>query len=144
MHRQLNLNLRTDHAKERNAKDKVLSVNVGWQLEPRRWAAKNEAKYIMKQPVKAEDNLWKRLYNDHSQAYERMIQCEDYHSNLLTALNEIHPLQQASVVEFGAGTGRITRQLLPIIKTFKPLILHQQWSTSPSTNLTSPAGQIGC
>ena len=45
-----------------------------------------------------------------------MIQCEDYHSNLLTALNEIHPLQQASVVEFGAGTGRITRQLLPIIK----------------------------
>jgi hypothetical protein len=29
------LNLRTDHAKERNAKDKVLSVNVGWQLEAR-------------------------------------------------------------------------------------------------------------
>jgi hypothetical protein len=27
--------LRTDHAKERNAKDKVLSVNVGWQLEAR-------------------------------------------------------------------------------------------------------------
>jgi hypothetical protein len=24
-----------DHAKERNAKDKVLSVNVGWQLEAR-------------------------------------------------------------------------------------------------------------
>jgi hypothetical protein len=29
------LNLRTDHAKESNAKDKVLSVNVGWQLEAR-------------------------------------------------------------------------------------------------------------
>jgi len=29
------LNLRTDHAKEGNAKDKVLSVNVGWQLEAR-------------------------------------------------------------------------------------------------------------
>jgi len=27
------LNLRTDHAKESNAKDRVLSVNVGWQLE---------------------------------------------------------------------------------------------------------------
>jgi hypothetical protein len=27
--------LRTDLAKERNAKDKVLSVNVGWQLEAR-------------------------------------------------------------------------------------------------------------
>jgi hypothetical protein len=35
LHRQLNLNLRTDHAKERDAKDKVLSVNVGWQLEAR-------------------------------------------------------------------------------------------------------------
>jgi hypothetical protein len=29
------LNLRTDHAKERNAKDKVLSVSIGWQLEAR-------------------------------------------------------------------------------------------------------------
>src|SRR5882672_4646257 len=31
---QLSLNFRTDHAKER-AKDKVLSVNVGWQLGER-------------------------------------------------------------------------------------------------------------
>ena len=30
------MNLRADGAKERNAKDKVLSVNVGWQLEARR------------------------------------------------------------------------------------------------------------
>jgi len=29
------LNLKTDHAKERNAKDKVLSINVGWQLAAR-------------------------------------------------------------------------------------------------------------
>ena len=41
MHGQLNL--RTDHAKERNAKDKVLSVNVGWQLEARRWALTAES-----------------------------------------------------------------------------------------------------
>ncbi len=32
---------------------------------------------------------WNR-HNDHSQAYERMVQHEDYQRNLLTALNDIH------------------------------------------------------
>ena len=63
------------------------------------------------------DKLWKRLYTDNSDTYEEMIQREDYQGNLLTALNDIHPLQNTKVVEFGAGTGRITRQLLPIVET---------------------------
>ena len=68
---------------------------------------------------KKDKNLWKRLYNDHSQAYERMVQCEDYQGNLLNALNDIYPLQQAKVVELGAGTGRITSQLLPLVKNIR-------------------------
>lgn len=70
----------------------------------------------MNTTVGAAGNLWQRLYTDHSEAYERMVHCEDYQRNLLTAINDIHPLQNTQVVEFGAGTGRITRQLLPVVK----------------------------
>lgn len=41
-----------------------------------------------------------------------MVFREDYQGNLLDALREIHPLHNAQVVEFGAGTGRLTRLLL--------------------------------
>ncbi len=58
-------------------------------------------------------NTWKTLYNEQSEEYEWMVQHEDYERNLLPALNEIHPLENADVAEFGAGTGRITAQLVP-------------------------------
>lgn len=45
-----------------------------------------------------------------------MVQHEDYEDNLLPALNAIHPLENADVVEFGAGTGRITAQLIPLAR----------------------------
>ena len=61
-------------------------------------------------------NTWKTLYNEKSEGYEWMVQHEDYEHNLLPALNEIHPLKNANVVEFGAGTGRITAQLIPLVR----------------------------
>jgi len=60
-------------------------------------------------------NRWKTLYNEQSKGYEWMVQHEDYEGNLLPALNKIHPLENADVVEFGAGTGRITAQLIPLV-----------------------------
>ena len=61
-------------------------------------------------------NPWKTLYNEQSEEYAWMVQHEDYEGNLLPALNEIHPLKNADVVEFGAGTGRITAQLIPLVR----------------------------
>lgn len=50
-------------------------------------------------------------YHDHADQYDRMVQCEDYQSNLLLAIAAIHPLAHAHVVELGAGTARITALL---------------------------------
>jgi ubiquinone/menaquinone biosynthesis C-methylase UbiE len=61
-------------------------------------------------------NDWKQLYNERTEDYERLTQYEDYEGNLLPALNEIHPLEGTKIIEFGAGTGRITIQLLPLIR----------------------------
>jgi ubiquinone/menaquinone biosynthesis C-methylase UbiE len=62
-----------------------------------------------------DSNHWKRFYNERTEDYERLTQYEDYEGNLLPALNEIHPLEGAEIIEFGAGTGRITIQLLPLM-----------------------------
>lgn len=52
---------------------------------------------------------FQRIYAEEAERYERMVAREDYRGNLFAALNEIIPLDGLDVVEFGAGTGRITR-----------------------------------
>lgn len=54
---------------------------------------------------------FKTIYQSRAEDYERLISYEDYEGNILAALHEIHPLSDAVVVEFGAGTGRLTRLL---------------------------------
>jgi ubiquinone/menaquinone biosynthesis C-methylase UbiE len=60
-----------------------------------------------------QSNHWQNLYINHADLYDELVQYEDYESNLITALAQLHPLVQAEVIEFGAGTGRITAQLAP-------------------------------
>lgn len=59
---------------------------------------------------------WMRLYAHQADLYERLVAHEDVQGNLLPALLEICPLAGAVVVEFGAGTGRVTAQLLPLAR----------------------------
>lgn len=61
-------------------------------------------------------NHWKQLYNEHALDYEQLVKYEDYEGNLLVTLDRICPLKNASVIEFGAGTGRITAQLIPQVE----------------------------
>ncbi len=63
----------------------------------------------------SEDN-WKRLYTHQADLYEQLVAHEDVQGNLLAALQDICPLPGATVVEFGAGTGRVTAQLLPLAR----------------------------
>lgn len=57
----------------------------------------------------------REIYNQHAEQYERIVLREDYQGNILRALAEIHPLEGHNVVELGAGTGRLTRILAPLV-----------------------------
>ena len=61
----------------------------------------------------------KEVYESHADQYERLIQREDYQGNLLREIEKIVSLENIDVVEFGAGTGRLTRLLAPYVKSIK-------------------------
>lgn len=62
-----------------------------------------------------DDQPWKRFYTEHTDLYEQLVHHEDYQGHLRLALSDICHLSEAHVVEFGAGTGRISTQLLPLV-----------------------------
>ena len=53
------------------------------------------------------------IYQSHPEEYDELIRHEDHDGNLLTAIRAITPLANLDVVEFGAGTGRLTLLLAP-------------------------------
>lgn len=55
------------------------------------------------------------IYAHHADQYEALIQREDYEGNILKALMGIRPLAGLDVVEWGAGTGRLTLMLAPLV-----------------------------
>lgn len=63
-----------------------------------------------------ENNPWQDLYSNHPDRYDRLVQAEDYQGHLITVLRELNPIENSKIVEFGAGTGRITAQLLPHVR----------------------------
>jgi ubiquinone/menaquinone biosynthesis C-methylase UbiE len=54
---------------------------------------------------------FQKIYSHHVREYDLLISREDYQGNLLPALAAIRPLTGLSLVELGAGTGRLTRLL---------------------------------
>jgi ubiquinone/menaquinone biosynthesis C-methylase UbiE len=62
---------------------------------------------------------FQNIYANHAAEYEALIAREDYKGNLLAALQDIRPLAGLEVVEFGAGTGRLTRLLAPLVKRIR-------------------------
>lgn len=57
---------------------------------------------------------FKQIYATQAAQYERMVAREDYEGHILPALGAIRPFTpQTSVIELGAGTGRLTRLLAP-------------------------------
>ena len=61
----------------------------------------------------------KEVYQSHADQYERLIRREDYQNNLLAAIEDYCPLKGLDVVELGAGTGRLTRLLVPRVRSIK-------------------------
>ncbi len=59
------------------------------------------------------------IYSQHADQYEALIQREDYEGNILKTLQTIRPLAGIDVAEWGAGTGRLTLMLVPLVKRLR-------------------------
>ncbi len=62
---------------------------------------------------------FEEIYAAHADDYDNLVEREDHEGQVLAAIQKIHPLEGSDVVELGAGTGRITRQLVPFVKTIR-------------------------
>lgn len=56
------------------------------------------------------------IFRTQPDKYDLLVSREDYRGNLLPAIEAVAPLAGKDVVEFGAGTGRLTRLLAPVVK----------------------------
>ena len=56
------------------------------------------------------------IYRTAGDAYEALIRREDYQGNILRALEDLVPLAYRIVLDLGAGTGRLTRLLVPRVR----------------------------
>ncbi len=52
---------------------------------------------------------YRAIYRGHAAEYDELVGAEDCERNLLPAIERVHPLAVASVLEVGVGTGRIAR-----------------------------------
>src|SRR5215216_4984634 len=57
---------------------------------------------------------YQAIYRNQAAQYELMVSREDYQGKLLPALNAVCPLDGLDIVELGAGTGRLTKQIAPL------------------------------
>ena len=59
---------------------------------------------------------YKQIYQTQAEQYEYLVAHEDYQGNILRALLAIRPLANTTILELGAGTGRLTRLLAPLAR----------------------------
>ncbi|MEM7334057.1 MAG: class I SAM-dependent methyltransferase [Chloroflexota bacterium] len=76
-----------------------------------------------------------RIYQTEAERYHRLVSREDYEGNLLNTIAQIRPLTEQTVVEFGAGTGRLTTMLAPQIKQLFAFDNSQHMLQTALTNL---------
>ena len=60
---------------------------------------------------------YQEIYAQHADQYDQLVSREDYQHNILPALQEIRSLAGLSVVELGAGTGRLSCMLAPLARS---------------------------
>ena len=76
-----------------------------------------------------------RIYQTEAERYHRLVSREDYEGNIRKTIAQIRPLNDQTVVEFGAGTGRLTAMLVPIAKDIYAFDASHHMLQMASTNL---------
>jgi ubiquinone/menaquinone biosynthesis C-methylase UbiE len=59
------------------------------------------------------------IYAQHADQYELLVAREDYQGNIFPALNRIRDMKGLDVVDLGAGTGRLTCMLAPLVRSIR-------------------------
>ncbi len=59
------------------------------------------------------------IFQTQAPKYDLLVSREDHQCNLLKCLRSIVSLEGKRVVELGAGTGRLTRQLAPLVQAIE-------------------------
>lgn len=80
---------------------------------------------------------FKDVYRRNAAAYDRLVAREDYQGNVFAALNAIQPLHGLSIVEFGAGTGRLTRLLTVLAERIAAFDIEPAMLALARDNLTA-------
>ena len=60
-----------------------------------------------------------KIYQKEADQYEYLVACEDFQGNLLPAIRQVFPPAGKDVVELGAGTGRLTCLLAPLVRSMR-------------------------
>ncbi len=76
------------------------------------------------------------IYRSQAEQYEALVSREDYQGNLLPALQKITPFNNKRVVEFGAGTGRLTTQIAPLARSIQAYDISQHMLDLAAQKLT--------
>jgi ubiquinone/menaquinone biosynthesis C-methylase UbiE len=61
----------------------------------------------------------KDIYARRADPYAELVAHEDYQQNLLATINRVRPVAGLDVVELGAGTGRLTCLLAPLVRSIR-------------------------
>lgn len=57
------------------------------------------------------------IYEHHADRYQELVDAEDYEGNLTTALHAITDWKDATVLEAGVGTGRVTKAYIATVRS---------------------------
>jgi ubiquinone/menaquinone biosynthesis C-methylase UbiE len=60
---------------------------------------------------------YQEIYRTQAYKYDLLVSREDHQGNLLRALDRVRPLDGLDVIELGAGTGRLTCMVAPLVRT---------------------------
>ena len=85
---------------------------------------------------------WQDLYTKQTGLYDELVRSEDFQGNLMAALQQIRPIARKELAEFGAGTGRLTTQLIAqarLVSAFDltPAMLALAYKKLKATNQTN-------
>ncbi len=86
-----------------------------------------------------EQTRFELIFNRHAAEYHELVAAEDWQGNLPRALGEITDFEGKTVVEMGAGTGRVTMLVAPLCSEVLAFDASQHMLDTAASNLKGRA-----